>query len=669
MTAPRWVVLDFETRSFCDLKKTGAWVYSEDPSTEVTCLAYALETTYPHVGIWKPSDGACPPDLAEALELGAMLVAHNVAFEKAIWRTRMVPVFGWPEVAAERWHDTLATCAYRALPLKLDKAAGILKLPEQKGHVPRKYFGPDKSGAYVEPGPDLYEYCAQDVHTEVALAKRLGRLPEAEHKVWLLDQQINSRGIALDMDYIRASQTVVDRATAPIAAEFTRITGVEKVGQVAKVQKWLHSEGVHIDNLQKATIDALLGESEDEETLTGYYPPEDLSRSLPDHVRRALQLRRLLGGAATKKLKAMRNCVASDGRARYLLQYHAAGPGRWGGRLLQPQNFPRPNEDLKTIPIDDLMAAIMSGDPAWVEGAFGVDAITAVATGLRHALVAAPGKVFMAGDFASVEARVVLALAGQTDKVEFLRNDGPIYEAMAESIYGHPVNKKDHPIERQVGKNAVLGLGYQMGAPKFQWQVKVQAGVDIDLELAKKTVTAYRTEFAPAVPKLWRGLEEAALATVQTGKPHESHGILYARHDEWLTARLPSGRKLWYFGPHLVKKHMPWSTEEKPDIRLALRCYAWKQGRWQVRDLYGGLHTENVVQGIARDLLVHCMFLVEAENMPIVLTVHDEALPEVDENANLEVLFKQIMHESPRWAQAIGIPLAAETWIGKRYRK
>ena len=666
--SPRWVLLDFETRSFCDLKKTGAFVYAEDPTTEVICLGYTRDDTYPVVSLWRPEEVACPAEITEAIAAGALVIAHNVAFEKSIWEGLMVPVFGWPEVPQEQWADTMASCAYRALPMKLEKAAQYLGLPEQKGQVPKKYFKPNaKTGAYVEPGPELYEYCKQDVHTEVALARRVGQLPAGERAVWLWDQKINARGVRIDMAYVRACQSVVDKASAPLHAEFARLTGDLAPGQVAKVLDWVHSRGTRLENLQKATVDAALGiVDEEEDSLAGYSAPVSELPMAPE-VRRVLEIRRTLGSASIKKLAAMRNCTPSDGRARNLLQYHAAGPGRWGGRLLQPQNFPRPTEDMTGASVDDIVDSIMSGDPEWVSATFGgVDPIVAVATGLRHALIADPGKVFIAGDFSTIEARIVLALAGQTDKTQFIAAGGKVYEAMAETIYGYPVNKHDHPIERQVGKGAVLGLGFQMGAPKFQWQTKMQAKVDISLDLAKKTVTAYREEFAPLVPRLWRGLENAALSAVRTGRPAESHGIVYRRQDLWLTARLPSGRKLWYFNPRLVKRPMPWDED---DIRETWTYQAWKGGRWKTIDAYGGLLTENVVQGTARDLLVHGAMLAEEEGLPCVLTVHDEDLIEVEAQRAEEKLLVQCMTSLPNWGVALGVPVAVECWTGERYRK
>lgn len=658
------VVLDFETASAVDLKEAGAWRYSEDITTEVLCLCYKYDGL---VWTWKPGD-----DQEQLNNLannsGIIFVAHNAGFEKAIWRNIMVAVFGFPNIPNSRWDDTLAACAMRAIPLDLDRSTTVLRLSVSKDKegsaFTKKLSKPNRKGYYDRSSESIARvvaYCEQDIAAEAALRDRLGPLPVGERNVWLLDQRINERGVLLDLDFIRQAQLVVDRATVPLIAEFKEITGGLVPTQAVKVKQWVHDQGVWIDSLNKEAVAGLIGDDEDEDDLD---PLDDSLRNTHPHVYRALYIRSLVGSASVKKLRRMLACVGADGRARGIAQYHAASPGRWGGRLFQPHNFPRgtilDGQGHKFDP-NFMVNAIMSGDPEHVELVIG-PAVESVVSSLRHAIIAAPGKVLLSGDFAGVEARTVLALAGQHDKTELMASGRDVYCDMAEAIYKRPIDKKKDPEERQTGKNSVLGLGFQMGWKKF----KMKYGGNLTEEMCEKVVDTYRTEWAPKVPVVWEDLGEASLNTVKTGRPHDAHGVLYELDDRWLTARLPSGRKLWYFNPVLVKRAMPW---DETDIRLAFCYQQMKMGQFKTIDAFGGLMTENVVQGLARDLMVNAMFKLEKEGFPIVLTVHDEIVCEPMAADADEKAFEQIMTDIPPWAKNINLPVAVETWKGDRYRK
>lgn len=296
----------------------------------------------------------------------------------------------------------------------------------------------------------------------------------------------------------------------------------------------------------------------------------------------------------------------------------------------------------------------------------GHGAIESVVTGLRHALIADKSRVFISGDFAQIEARIVLALAGQHDKVKLFQTGTP-YIDMATQIYGRPISKKNDVTEYTIGKNTVLGCGFQMGDKRFHERYCPQQ----PMEFATRVIRVYRNDWAPMVPSLWYALEGAANDTVWTKQPHEAYGVRYALEDGWLTARLPSGRKLYYWNPQPVRRTMPWKDRLTGEavVKAGFTYQAVKQGRWKTVQAFGGLLTENVVQGLARDLLVIAMFKLEANGFPLVLTVHDEAVGEpLLVNAD-ELAFRQIMEDTPEWAKAIGIPVAAETWAAERYRK
>lgn len=670
-------IFDWETASQCDLLKAGAWRYAEDPTTEILCLNYQIDNG--PVTTWVPGQ-SIPAVLEMALRGPKVLfVAQNAAFEKAILRRIAMPQYGWPDVPNERWHDPQAVCAMKQLPLKLERANLVLGLHEQKdmegSRAVKEASKFDKRGnSRITPQllETIYAYGKQDIRAERELAHRIGSLA-GERPVWLLDQRINERGVGIDMQFVGACERIIRDASAPLVGEFASLTGF-KPGQRDAVLKWVRDQGVNLDNLQKGTLTKILGaEDEDDEDMGDYDTDDAPVPDLPPNVRRALEIRRTLGSASIKKLARIHASVGMDDRVRGVLQYHGAGPGRWSGRLFQPQNFPRPtltsNDGRFDIPEhhENIYAALATGDHEYVASVLG-DPITAVVSGLRHAILAAPGRTLDVGDFATIEARIVLALAGQHDKTALMAGGKDIYCDMAEAIYGRPCDKKKTPEDRQTGKNSVLGLGFQMGAPKF----RARYAANESIEFAQKVVNTYRKTWAPLVPKLWNGegsLEYAALRTVWDRKPHEAFGVLYALDDMWLTARLPSGRKLYYPNPKPVRKAMPWSTPDEPDIRPAWTCNAWKGGRWITRDMYGGLLTENVVQALARDLMVEVMFKCEASNLPVILTVHDEIVAEPLKEHSDHVMLEQIMADRPQWAIDLQIPVAAETWSGDRYRK
>lgn len=675
----RVVVLDFETASPVDLKASGAWVYAENPGTEILSLSWAVDDG--PVVTWDPRAGDPPPELFDlANDPDVIFVAHNAGFEKVIWRFIMVAVYGLPDVPNGRWHDTMASAASHGLPLGLDVLGRVLRLSNQKwkeGSAVTKALskpmrGKGKKGM-MDRSPEklavVFKYNREDIYEERELHKRVGWQSPAERRVWLMDQRINERGVRIDTDYIAAAQRVVDGAAAPRLAEFSDLTGGLAVTQRDKVLKWVRDNGVPLPNLKKETIALLLGgelEAEEDDDEEGDDLGEDdaeriRSIELPDNVRRALEIREVLASASIKKLRSMAASVASDGRVHGALQYYGAvSTGRWAGRLFQPQNFPRGT--LKQAP-DDIVAAINTGDWRYVQEVLG-DPITAVGSGLRHAIVPTLGNQLVVGDYASIEARVVLALAGQHDKTAIMAEGKDIYIDMAKTIWPHipNLNKTDHPEKRQTGKNAVLGCGFQMGWRKF----KMRYAKDMSDEDAQAVIKAYRAEFAPKVPKLWEGLEDAAFDAVYEGGAHTAFGVTYQLEGPYLTALLPSGRKLHYYDPRKSRKAMPW---DETDVRQTWTYKALKTGRWVTVDAYGGLLAENVVQALARDLLVDSIFKAEQNGMPLALTVHDEDVCDVPEaRADAEAL-KQIMEDIPDWARALQIPVASETWVGDRYRK
>jgi DNA polymerase len=666
-----WALIDFETAGSVDLTKVGAWVYSEHPCTEILCLGFQLSrrlsggpnTPY----LWHPGEDQ-EQLCAIANDPNWCFIAFNAAFEKAIWRNIMVPQFGFPDVPDERWHDIQAVAAMKVIPQSAARAAQVLGLAEQKQDFNIKLMSKaNKKGEYDRSPMTMAavdKYCLQDVATELEMHKRLGWLPPGERRVWLLNQKVNERGIRIDIPYVRQAQRIVDDAAVPLLGEFHALTGL-KPTQGAKFKEWLRDRGVSVGSLDKEHLAELLGvatEDEDGEIPEVSDPARSVDLSEP--VRRALSIRQLVGSSSISKLARMEMCVCEDGRARGLLQYHGTGPGRSAGRLVQPHNFPKPtlkNADGNIWPVDEVVAAIMTGDYRHVEATIG-PAIETVVGGLRHALVPAPGRLFVSGDYKGIQARLVLALAGQHDKTALMASGADVYCDMAAQIYKRPIDAKKDPKERGIGKNSVLGLGFQMGAAKFQFKY----AQDQTEEFCATVVQTYRQEWAPKVPLVWRALQEAAQAAVWEGKAQMAYGVTYALEDGWLSARLPSGRKMWYFDPRKTMRPMPWDVD---DIRPAWSYKAMKMGQWKTIDAFGGQLTENVIMGMERDLMTCAMLKCEENDLPVVLEVHDEILIEPRANKADELTLREIMLELEPWAKQLQAPIEIDCWTGDRYRK
>ena len=667
----RWVVPDFESQSACDLKAAGAYRYAVDPTTALLCCSFTFDDD--QTILWWP-DQPLPPRVLTAIDKGAMFVAHNAAFERNLWTHHMVAYHGAPEIPLEQWHDTMARAQQLALPGALDKLMIALGMPLEKDKEGRtltlSFSKPDrKTGMLPAMTPAtrarIGQYCMSDTAGQTSVHRRIGWLPDHERPIWELSQVINDRGIMLDMEFVRAAQMIVDKATEPLALRFRELTGGLNFGQIAKVRAWVEERGVSCPDLTTETVSRLLGEEVDDVFEGGEDAAEPEADHLPPAVREALHIRHLIGSSSIKKLKAMEACVGYDGRARGLFRYHGTTPGRQTAGLFQPHNFPRGTNETIGMEVDAKVEAIMTGDPEWVRAVTGVEPVELVVGSLRHAIKAAPGRVLMSGDFTGIQARTVLALAGQHDKTALMAAGADVYCDMAKAIYGREITKAD-TAERQLGKASVLGLGFQMGAPKFQFTAAKQ-GIDLTLPRAKGVVDVYRKEWAPSVPSLWYGLSDAATNAVWRQEECESHDILYRLEDRWLVAEIPNGSTIHYYDPQPVTREMPWSTKEQPDFRRGFTYRVEKQGRLITRDAFGGQLTENIVMKIEREMVEVAKRKLEDNGFMPIMEVHDEIVCE-PLTRDLDA-FKAIMEDVPRWVQEMQIPVHVDVWSGGRYKK
>jgi DNA polymerase bacteriophage-type len=652
------VFCDFETLNIggCDLMKAGAWRYAADPATEIICFGYrAAGVDYS----WNPACDSRDPLERFAAAPGVMFVSFG-GFEAAVWAKIMVVRHGFPPIPVSRWVDLRATCCCLALPRELDKTLKVLGVPIKKDKagqsLVRSLSKPDrKTKAYPELTPEIVariaEYNRIDILALEAMHKQgLGALPAPEQAVWELDQRINARGITIDVDFVQAAKQLADRATMEATEEFARLTDGLTPYQVQKIRDWLKSRKWALPNLRRETIS------------------DALELDPPGDVRRALELRQIAAAVSLKKLDSMLDCVGADGRARGVLQYHGASTGRWSGRLFQPQNMPRPKLEMDVDP-EELSIAVKRGDAERLSRWGALSDV--LVTGLRHAMIAADGATFGAGDFSAIECCVLLALAGQRDKCELIARGVDVYRDMASTIYGLdravfmaiPEDEltPEQSEQRRIGKNGVLSSGYQIGAEGFHYRFcrHVEGGK----ELAARIVGVYRNQWAPAVPRLWRDLEQSARrAMLQPGKLIVACcGVTYQLTTRvglpCLVCTLLNGKELHYFNARLdgVDKYG----------RPILICDLFRKDHWCEIRPYGGQLTEHVVSALARELLVNAMFALEDAGFPIVFTVHDEIV--VEHPAITSEIMTRFMSGRPEWAVKLNIPIKVKAWVGRRY--
>lgn len=629
------VSVDFETRSAVDLRKTGVYIYADDPSTDVWCMAYAFDDEEPKV--WTPAD---PIDtrLEDYIVEGGMLRAWNANFERVIWNKIMVARYQWPRTRASQWHCTMAQASAMGLPRALGQAADVLKVEQQKDKTgqnlmmrmarPRKT---NEDGTHVWwDTPDkvqaLIQYCLQDVRTEIAVAERLAEMDEQERQVFLLDQRINDRGVMLDRDLLRRVRVLADTSKEEIDAEIARLTKGQVTGATKGVDlvKWLNKYGVATKSVDKQHVARLLARDD-----------------LHPVIRKVLELRQDGAKSSTAKLDSMENAAGPDDRMRGLLVYHGAATGRWSGKLVQPQNFPRPAK--KQNELNEIIAKLKAGQSVADHGAG-----TQIASDLlRSMIIAKPGHRLLFADYSAIEARVLAWLAGQSDLVEDFAKGRDAYKGMASVVFRKAVDDITLD-ERQVGKALTLGCGFGMSGKRFAEFAK------LDEDLALTAVAAYR-EKNHRIVSYWRELEQEY---VDIGRAAAAAGRTYMR------VPLPSGRCLTYHNPRIVERETPWG-EMRDTLQVDTLNSVTRQ--WVSQFIWGGLAVENVVQATARDIMAGAMVRLEERGYPVVMSVHDEIICEVPDGHGSLAEMIEIMVTVPDWAK--GCPVAAEGKESLRYEK
>lgn len=662
----RSVVADFETASRADLQKIGAWKYAADMSTFPLCLSLKLivdKRPMPARCLTEKQLHGLDPELLElANDPEVIFIAHNAGFEQAMWHFHLVPM-GYPPLPAERWHDTMAVCAMKGLPLGLDAAVTALELPVRKDMDGHRHMlimcKPDRHGGWSHHNEHnlliLYNYCNGDVEAQYALYVATQGLGPSERHTWVLDQRIQQRGLKIDKDFVHACIDVLDQVRVPMTERFGELTGL-KPTQREKVLNWVNEQGVALGDMKKATLDAIL-DPDDEFDLGDFEEP------LPYHVHEALTLRRTLASSSVSKLTRMLQCAGSDDRVRYTTQYHGARTGRDAGRLIQIQNYPRGEiSDRQGLTADILADAIMTRNVAHIQELWGDDIFTAIISSLRSCIVPEKGKVLVGGDYSGIEARNLLSAAGQHDRAEQMHMGIDVYSENASLIFKRPITKAN-VFERTIGKCSTLGNGYGLGPVGFRARFAPKHSI----EFAMQAVNTYRNEFAPLVPKFWYGLYQASVDAVwcDFAKTYSFAGIEFRKEGDYLTMRLWSGRKLYYHRPRKERSYNPNTGQEHP----AWSFMSYQGKKFRRHFAWHGMITADAIQGSARCMLIEAMKRAEKAGLYTIFKVHDELVFEVDDSNDITTVVKQIMEDVGPWVIERKFKVNAEVEKMLRYRK
>ena len=635
--------IDFETRSFADLPEIGLDKYANCLSTQVLCIAFG--TTPETIKVKAPQNPSTNElwPLMQHVSKGGKIAAWNAMFEYAIWNCVCVPKYGWPPLKLEQCIDTMAIAASNNIPQNLDDAGQFMDAKYQKDPMGKKLIQklckPNKKGQFnndPELMAQLFEYCAQDVRTEMAIGSVLRGLTDTEQEVWYLTQHINLRGVPVDYNELHNAVLAVTRAQDALDNELVALTGC-KPSERAKLLGWLNAQGADMANMTAETVVAKLADP-----------------FLKPKVRRALELRQEGSQTSVAKYAKMME-IQREGRIRNTLVYHGASTGRWASRGgLNLQNIARP-----TLSDEEIESAIPR---AFNDGMATMQELSSL---VRSAIRAPEGKTFVDVDFSSIENRVGVWLAGQTDKVDLFRRGLDEYKTFASSsLYNIPYEEVTKE-QRQIAKSAVLGCMFGQGSKGLVAYAEGM-GVKLTEEQSQKAVNAYRTDYQK-VKNFWYQCQDASIQAINNAGDMQDASklrFMYAKDVLWM--KLPSGRFICWHDPKIENQLTPWGEMRDGITVLNQNTFTRKWGR---NNLIGSSIFQSAVQGTARDFLADATLNITKLGYEVINLIHDEVLLLVDEEGCDTALdhVTKIMTTPPKWA--LDFPLAAEGWVGKRYRK
>lgn len=651
--------IDIETFSSVDLMKAGLYKYVQSPDFQVMLFAYSVNNAPTQIVDFM-NDEPLPPEILDALwNPDITKHGYNAAFE---WFSLSKHFhLDNPNQWLSHWRDTMLHGMYCGYTAGLAPTAKAVGLPQDKQKMtvgksliklfctptkPTKKNG-NRTRTLPHHEPEKWElfkdYCIQDVEVEKAIENKLCRfpVPEQEQRRWEQDQRINAHGVKVNKELVEGAIQISDLITKELTEEAVRITGLSNPNSAAQLKGWLEKQGLEMENMQKATVESLVGQTEGE-------------------IKRMLEIRLEMSKTSIKKYIAMDEAAGADGRVRGLLQFYGANrTGRWAGRLVQVQNLPR--NYMSTL--GHARQLVQNKQAETVKLIYGnvPDTLSQL---IRTAFVSSDGNLLAISDFSAIEARVIAWLAGEQWRLDVFNTHGKIYEASASAMFGVPVEEitKESDL-RQKGKVAELALGYQGAAGAL-----ISMGA-LDMGLSENELPDIVKRWRQAnrrIQDLWYALENAALAVLRTGQPQGVKGLLLQQESDiqnglnFLTITLPSSRKLYYVKPFLAVNDFG---------KEAVNYWGMNQTTRKFEKIpsYGGKFVENVVQAIARDCLAVTLDRLEAAGYHTVFHIHDEVVLDVPKEYVDLATIENIMKQPIDWAP--GLPLDADGFISDYYMK
>ena len=640
--------IDLETYSSADIGKSGVYRYCEAPDFEILLFAYSADGA-PVQSVDLARGETLPEEIRAALEDPAVTKwAFNASFER-VCLSRWLGLPSGTYLDPSQWRCSMVWSAYLGLPLSLAGVGAVLKLEKQKLEAGReliRYFcqpcAPTKANGgrtrnRPEDAPEKWalfkSYNLRDVETELAIQQKLARFPVPDF-VWNeyhLDQEINDRGIRLDLLLVENAIRMDTLSRDELTEQMQRLTILENPNSVKQLKTWLTERGLEVESLGKKEVSALL-------------------RDAPPELAEVLLLRRQLAKSSVRKYQAMQNCVCADGRVHGMFMFYGANrTGRFSGRLVQLQNLPQNHMS----DLEQARALVRKGDYDALQTLY--DSVPDVLSELiRTAFVPYDGGKFIVADFSAIEARVIAWLAGEQWRLDVFKNGGDIYCASASQMFHVPVVK--HGINghlRQKGKIAELALGYGGSVGALKAMGALEMGLS-EAEL-KPLVDAWRGS-NPNIVRLWWEVDEAVKEAIADKTVSETHGIRFGYESGFLFITLPSGRRLAYVKPRIEENRFGGESVTYEGVGGTKK--------WERLESYGPKFVENIVQAVSRDILCHAMKTLRC--CSIVAHVHDELIIEADPAVSLDAVCEQ-MSRTPPWAE--GLILRADGYETQFYKK
>lgn len=689
----KYLIIDFETFSQLNLKFCGGYELARHKSTEVICVAYAYGTFSElamgihETGYYTPLVSG-HPQIESLVRLerylkdpSVTLVAHNVWFDCNILRYVFLPKFisGHVDTRWERWVDTMSLCLVLSMPGGLGMAAEALGLKAGKdtagNKLTLKWAKPKPKKKEPKPGDTdnylddarrgsakalsdlarIVDYCQRDVDVTVRFLTQLRPLSDRERKLWILTQEMNYRGFAIDRQLVDTIRNLMKLEYKRLDYEILNLTdGYVSTSNQQILKNWLQQYIPGIPNLQKNTVAVFLENPE-----------------IPEPARIALLNRQSRSQTSLAKFPTIVNSSRHSGRVFGGVIHHKASTGRWQGVLVNPLNLPRgiSNRSKDAEPgkaLEQAIDTIKEGDLTQIKQIYG-DPLTLFSHVLRGVIVPGKGKKFHSADYSQIEARVCAWLCDNHRVLEIFRDGSrDLYREAAANIFGGKASdySKDSN-ERFMGKEQELGCIYQMGWKRFMNSL-AEKGKPISESLAQRVIYVFRQK-NPQVVRMWDDLNRAAMAAVQRpGREFYAAKCMFYKDGDFLFCRLPSGRELAYQGPKILVNKRQGGWDGPALFYWSINPRTKKR---EFTSTYGGKLCENVTSGTARDIIAEAkMRLRESKDWDVVLSVHDEALSEIDEDTDKTIQdYVDLMTIIPDWAK--GCPVKAEGWEGKRYRK